>query len=827
MSIRPSRVTQLFFVLLVMLFPLAAMGQQLTAEVHRNLLLPPNGIGTAARDLTLDAAGNVITGTDYHTIRKITPDGTFSTLAGVFGSSGYVDGPAMSAKFFQPHGLAYNAAGDLFIADRSNHAIRKLSGGTVTTLAGLGRTSGYVDGVGTAARFYAPNEMEIDDAGNLYVADGNNHAIRKIAPDGTVTTIAGNGTAGAVNGVGAAARFNSPWGIARDAAGNLFVSDGSNHAIRKIAPDGTVTTLAGTMGTSGSADGVGAAARFGAPGALALDSDGSLLVVDRQGYTIRRVAMDGTVTTVVGQLGFQGHQSGTGSAARFGSVQGFVRSGTSTLAADYFFDFGGFQGGSKEVLWKLGRSIPDVATIDAATGVIGQSRTLGSSPQTAVTWDWSLVTKPADSTLTFSSTAIDPTFTPDRKGSYKFRLRAGDATDGVSITYRDFTATCIPPPAPVITSTTANPGCPWTSFTLDAGAGYASYLWSNGATTRTITVAPGSTTTYSVTVYDATNCSSTASYTHTVTQQPQSISVTWDSGDNIVCLDNSDSSTAGRFSVFGGYTTGLQWGYRTALNGPITPIAGETGRTYVLDGQDFPGPGTYFLVATHTPGCGFTPITSTARDVQINTPITVSLTPSAPAACANGTVTLTATAAGGQGVAPFDIWWNDNGQTVWLCDDVTTCTFTGRPGHTYDVYARQYLNCGAQSNVVTVATLPVPDPVIGSRNTCLGRELYITNPQPGSTYLWTNGATGPTMIPAATGSYKVTETSSNGCSKQTQFGTWVDQVIPPPPVVTASGPTTFCEGGSVTLTAPAGSPMSGRTAPPPSRSPPRPAASTR
>jgi len=184
-----------------------------------------------------------------------------------------VDGTGSAAQFNSPGGVAVDGTGSVYVADTNNHTIRKITpDGVVTTLAGLAGVQGSADGTGSAAQFNSPGGVALDDAENVYVADTGNDTIRKITPAGMVTTLAGiPGSAGSADGTGSAAQFNSPGGVAVDDAGNVYVADKSNDTIRKITPAGMVTTLVGTAGSSGSADGSGGAAQFNRPMGLAVD----------------------------------------------------------------------------------------------------------------------------------------------------------------------------------------------------------------------------------------------------------------------------------------------------------------------------------------------------------------------------------------------------------------------------------------------------------------------------------------------------------------------------------------------------------------------------
>ena len=290
-----------------------------------------DGTGSAARfcepyGAAVDAQGNVyVADTQNHTIRRITPAGVVTTFAGLAGEPGATNGTGGAARFNQPLGVAVDASGTVYVADTFNHLIRKITpAGEVTTLAGSAATIGATDGTGTAARFNQPTGVAVTPAGDIIVADSNNSTIRQITPTGSVTTVAGlAGQSGSDDGTGSAARFYQPMSVAVDAAGNIFVADTNNFTIRRISTAAVVTTVAGSVGKTGSADGVGSAARFFGPRGVAAGPAGQILVADLFNCAVRSIAPDGTVTTLAGKAGGPiGWADGTGANAQFGYLAG-------------------------------------------------------------------------------------------------------------------------------------------------------------------------------------------------------------------------------------------------------------------------------------------------------------------------------------------------------------------------------------------------------------------------------------------------------------------------------------------------------------------------
>lgn len=260
-----------------------------------------NGADTAASfykpfGVATDASGNVyVADAGNNLIRIITPAGLVSTFAGR-GAAGAANGKD-TATFNSPLGVAVDGSGNVYVADYGNNLIRKITpAGVVSTLAGTG-AAGADNGAGNIATFNLPEGVAVDAAGNVYVADNGNDLIRKITPEGVVSTLAGSGGAGSAGGTGTAASFNSPFGVAADGAGNVYVADSGNNLIRKISPAGAVTTFAGS-GAKGANNATGLAATFNTPSGVAVDAAGNVYIADENNNLIRKITAAGIVTTI-------------------------------------------------------------------------------------------------------------------------------------------------------------------------------------------------------------------------------------------------------------------------------------------------------------------------------------------------------------------------------------------------------------------------------------------------------------------------------------------------------------------------------------------------
>jgi hypothetical protein len=288
----------------------------------------------APRGLAFDGGGNLyVADGGNQTVRRIAPDGTVTTLAGTAGVGGHVDGVGPAARFAGPRGVAVAAAQRLLVSDTTSHTVRQidLGSGAVTTLAGMPFSAGLADGTGASARFDSLLGIAAN-ASVAYVADTNNHLIRRIDGNGAVTRVAGQpSSTGSADGVGSAARFSWTNQIASDASGNIYMADIFNDAIRRISPSGSVTTLAGVAGQGGYADGTGAAARFLSPSHLATSGDGNLFVADNGNCVVRRISPLGAVLTIAGTAGMCGFDDGLPGQAKLGFFAGLAASANGTL----------------------------------------------------------------------------------------------------------------------------------------------------------------------------------------------------------------------------------------------------------------------------------------------------------------------------------------------------------------------------------------------------------------------------------------------------------------------------------------------------------------
>ncbi len=429
--------------------------------------------------IAVDGFGNIYVADRFgHRIRKITPAGITSTLAGS-GVSGTADGFGTSAEFNEPWGLCADSLGNVYVADTRNNLIRKIDvSGNVTTLAGTG-SFGTTNGPALAATFGNPTGIEIDETtGIIYVADHLTHIIRKIDPAGNVSILAGAPyLTGNTNGVGLAATFNRPYGLTLDNAGNIIVADEWNHLIRRVTPTGVVTTIAGN-GIIGSSDGVGANVSFNYPWDIAVDNNGDMFIADGYNDVIRKIDPNGNVTTYVGTAGNSGATDGTGPAATFNGATGIA----------YFDDTDELYVGDayNELIRKIiNLNIQSVA-LQLTTGtstVICEGDTIGfrAAPEIYSSYDFFVAGNLVQSSTSefFETSTLSP-------GNYFFSVTAYD-NSGNSVNSSDVFVQVLAAPNPSLTVVGVPTFFDGDSATLIATAG-DSYLWNTGQTTGAITV---------------------------------------------------------------------------------------------------------------------------------------------------------------------------------------------------------------------------------------------------------------------------------------------------------------------------------------------------
>jgi len=338
-----------------------------------------DGSGVSARfygptGVALDAAGNVyVADSGNHVIREITPGGTVTTFAGFPGQSGTNDGVGSAARFFSPHGVNVDSTGNVWVADSGNHTIRKITTQQyVSTVAGTPGQMGSTDGSVSVAQFDFPTAVVSDTTGTVYVADYGNDTVRVIA-SGTVSTLAG--TAGVPGATGAL--LNQPAGLALN-NGLIYDADSGSDTIRLIGTTGTgiVSTFAGNAAASGSADGVASSATFNHPTGVALDGSGDELIADANNDTIRMVTAGGTVVTIAGVPGVTGTANGTGSAALFNQPMGICSAGGTGF---FIADSGNYTIRSMS----LSGTVATVTTLAGTAGVSGTADGVGGAAQFA------------------------------------------------------------------------------------------------------------------------------------------------------------------------------------------------------------------------------------------------------------------------------------------------------------------------------------------------------------------------------------------------------------------------------------------------------------
>lgn len=688
-----------------------------------------DGTGSAASfngpsGIAVDSVGNVYVADTYnHTIRAITPAGVVTTLAGLAGNSGSADGSGSTARFNYPSGVAVDSSSTVYVADTSNHTIRKIVGGTVSTFAG---SAGVRGNTNSPALFAYPNALIVDSSGNVFVADSYNYTIRKITSGGSVSTYAGTaGSAGSTDGTGTAALFNQPSGITVDSSGNLYVADTYNDTIRKIASGAVVTTLAGSPGVIGTVDGTGALARFSQPYGITVDSSGNLYIADTRNHTIRR---SGTVSAPSIQTQPQSQFGGIGQTASF-SV---TATGAPTPA---YFQWQRQPAGTSGFL-NLSNDSTYSGVATATLMVTGITAIMHGDEFKVVVSN--LISPDATSSAATLSTVTPAVFTSAASASFNI---------GLSNT---FSVTTTSTPA-VTYSATGLPS--W--LTLGASSGVLSGTppdATGSPLSLTITANNGATATQSFTLTLV-----VAVLAPIITTQPAGVTV-------------SRGATAS-LSVTASGTAPLS--YQWSTNG--IPITGATGSTLTISSAQPANAGDYAVTVTNSLGS----VTSNAATIAVNAAPVITSQPRSQTVILGSSVTFSV----GATASPSPTYqWRGNGIAIAGANSPTLTVNGAQAGNAgnYDVVVAntlgQVVSSVAQLVVSASASAPQITSQPAARTVVVGTSTTFTvaaSAAPAPSYQWRkngtaiSGATAASFIVAYpqtgdAGSYDVVVTNSAG-----------------------------------------------------------------
>lgn len=743
-----------------------------------------------------------------------------STLAGQAGVSGFTDGTGNSARFNTPSAVTSDKQGNIYVADRLNHRIRKINGSVnVTVYAGTGGT-GSADGPALSASFNQPAGIACDTLGNLYIADNGNYKIRKIDSNGNVSTIAGTGVFGNSNGPASTARFGSPTGIAVSPDGSvIYVSEYNTHVIRKIT-NGQVSTVAGSVFLPGSNDGTGAAASFDHPHGLWLEGNGNLLIADEFNHKIRRMTPAGLVSTLVGN-GTAGSTNGSPLAAQLNSPASICMDAYANL---FISETGG------QTIRRFSTSTAQVTAYAGSTGLTGSTNGSGTAARfhnpMGITFnpnDQALYLADKDNhtirkivfisstVLTLTRTGNTPvcagspvsfSITPAGLSNYtliqngvvigqsqngtitinslpagNFTLQAS-ATDnqGATAFSSTLSLSVLPGFTPTISSNGGNAICNGSALTLSAGTA-SNYIWSTGSTASQITVtAAGS---YTVTASNTAGCSGTSSPFTVMVQAAPVAQIT--STDTMVCPGESallSASVASSWLWSNGATTqtisagpGVYSvtvtgsGGCTAISGSITVVAENVtppqitpsgtivipqGATVVLQATGgvsylwstnattpsitVSAAGSYSVSSTSTGGCN---TTSQLVQVTVIAPQYMISATGATSICEGTFTTLNSVFSSGN-------QWYANGQPIpGATDQQIQVSDSG-----WYYVSLIYGNNTVTSDSIRIDLIPSPDvPFASDTNICNGRQAVIALPPvQGITYRWYDADPGGTLV---------------------------------------------------------------------------------
>lgn len=717
-----------------------------------------DGIGNNARFhapscVVIDKSGNIFIADRLNQrIRKISPSRAVSVYAGT-GSIGSADGPALAASFNEPAGIACDTAGNLYIADNKNYKVRKIdTNGNVSTVAGTG-VFGNTNGPASTARFGSPTGIAVSADGRIiYVSEYNTHVIRKIE-NGQVTTPAGSVfLPGNTDGTGAAASFDHPFGLCLENNGDLLIADEFNHKIRRMSPSGTVTTVLGT-GTAGNTNGSAATAQLNYPGSVCIDTLSNMFITESSGHTIRKFSpLTGQVISYAGNAGLSGTNDGSGPAARFNKPGGI------------------FYNRNDRAIYVADQNNHTIRRVVFLSSIVLTLNRTGNTPLCAgnpvnftvapsglsnytITNNGVIIGQSANGNISLSGLAA---------GTYSFQANAID-NQGATAFSSNLNLTVLPAFTPIINSSGGSAICNGSALTLTSGSA-VTYQWSTGATTPNLVV--NSAGTYTVTATNASGCSGTSQpFTVTVQASPAA-QIT--APDTTVCPGSTALLTASA-------ATAWLWS-----NGATTQSINA-------------GAGTYSVTVTGAGGCTATSSPKTVVQENINTP---QINPS-------GTVVIP------QGASV--VLQASGGTTYLWSNNATSSSITVSNSGSYSVVTTGAGGCTATSTTVQVTVITPQNmiSVAGATTICEGTSTILNSVFASSNQWYYNsqpipGATDQQVQVSDSGWYYVSVTYGNNTIKSDSIRI---NVLPSPDVPFAND-TNICNGRMAVINLP---PSSGIT----------------
>lgn len=695
-----------------------------------------------------DPSGNIYVANRFgHTIRKITPSGTVSVFAGS-GSVGATDGPGTTASFNEPWAVACDTLGNVYVADTKNYKIRKISAsGNVTTFAGTG-TFGVTNGANNIAQFGFPSGICVDKAGTtLYVTDMMTHTIRKIE-NGTVTTIAGSVfSPGDADGTGSFAQFDHPYSIALDAQGNTLVADEYNNKIKKVTPAGVVTTLAGS-GALGSANGAALSASFNSPWGICIMPNGDALIGDANNFTVRKLSQ-GVVSVYAGQDGIPGSQNGPALQSTFNGVSALWYNPLDN--AVYLCD------PYSQVVRKIIPQNTVTLSLTTPSGNTsfcnGSSITFNASPGTLSGYmlmegSTTLATS-ANGTFSISTLTL---------GSHTIYCTAVDQS-GTTVTSNNLTISITNGLSVTIVPSGSTSICNGDSITLSSSVS-GTYQWSTGETTPTVTVSAAGT--YTLTVSNTQGCTGQSAPLQITALQAPLATIT-SSISAPACTGDSVMLTAGSATTF-------LWSDGTTAQS-----------TYVT------APGNYTVLVTNGVGCSAISLPLT---VNFFPQTTASITPAGIILLPQGSnLTLTANAG-------LNYLWSTNATTqniIVNSQGIYTVTVTDQNG-CRSIPAVSQVDMINSSNMISIN---------GPASICEGDSVVINSVFPTGNQWYRNnvaiaGAIQQQFTAITSGYYKVLYTPSSGTPVYSDSISVTVNVVPNSVTATSD---TVCQGTQAVLIA--------------------------